>query len=754
MQLTASKTLRLISVVIFSSMLFACSGDDGSPGPAGPTGPAGPPGPPGPPGSSGAVPVDSAARINIEVTDVAIPAGGGAPTVQLKLTNDLNQGLEGLPAGDIRFMLSQLSPATAGSGASSEWQSYVTRASNGVPDAQATTETGTAGTFVDNGDGTYQYTFANDLTAYPAPPVFDENKSHRIGIEIRGQAPISTNGLYDFVPSAGGPMAGMFTREIVDNDTCNACHDRLEFHGGPRTDVGYCVTCHNPYSTDEDSGFSVDMKYLIHNIHAGRDGFFIVGFRGTVHDYSDVVFPQDLRNCQTCHEESDPNTPDASNWRLVANRGSCGTCHYDDGNAGTGNDFAIEDGVHPGGFNFSDDTQCLDCHGPNATVTNPDGKLVRIEDIHRIEIQQISQQFQYNIVAVANMAVGQMPTVDISVTDPTDNDAPYDLLNDPEWTTCAGGASRLAVGIAWNTDDYTNTGSGSNPAQPISMNPLACFGNPPAQDLGGGVFRVTSGTAIPASATGTAAVTIDGHPAVTVDGNVERIPVLNVVGYYGIDGGNADARRAVVDIAKCDDCHKQLSLHGNNRTDNPQVCVTCHNPNATDARQRGVAGTDCANDLGNDDTSVDMKYMIHALHASGATGVPYEVCGFRNSSHVYDFTYPGHLNNCEGCHIVGDDTFYPTEAGQTLGTTVDVGADPAVPTDDTVISPNSAVCSTCHVSDLARQHMEQNGGDFNATKAADSSLVSSGVETCALCHGPGRVSDVKAVHDVEGFQFN
>jgi cytochrome c553 len=71
-----------------------------------------------------------------------------------------------------------------------------------------------------------------------------------------------------------------------------------------------------------------------------------------------------------------------------------------------------------------------------------------------------------------------------------------------------------------------------------------------------------------------------------------------------------------------------------------------------------------------------------------------------------------------------------------------------------VISPNAAVCSACHASDLAKQHMIQNGGDFVATKAADSTLISSGVETCALCHGPGRIGDVKEVHGVGSFRFN
>ena len=50
--------------------------------------------------------------------------------------------------------------------------------------------------------------------------------------------------------------------------------------------------------------------------------------------------------------------------------------------------------------------------------------------------------------------------------------------------------------------------------------------------------------------------------------------------------------------------------------------------------------------------------------------------------------------------------------------------------------------------------MQQNGGDFNATKAADGSLVSAQTETCNVCHGPGRTADVKVMHNVDAFEFN
>ena len=749
-------TLALFGALLLIGFFVAgCSGgSDGAPGATGPTGNTGPPGPTGPPGTSGGgIPVSSAEKINVAINSVSVPAGGGAPTASVLLTNDLGQGLSGLPAANIRFVIAQLTPGS--NGGSSEWQSYVTRSSNGIPNAQATTETATAGTYVDNDDGTYDYTFANALTAYPGGPVFDATKTHRVGIEIRtnsgGFLPENIpadNAPFDFLPTGGAPI---FERLIVDSDTCNACHDNLEMHGAARFDVEYCVQCHNPSSLDGDSGNTVDMKRLIHNIHSARADYQIVGYGGNVHDWSDVVWPQDVRNCETCHEEGDVNTPQASNWRLVPNRAACGTCHYDDGTPGNGeHEFAIEDGTHPGGFQFTDDTQCIDCHGPDGTVENSEGRLVQVPVAHEIREKTAGEAFSLNILDVINTGQGEVPEITFSVTDPTNGDAAYNIHTDAPFTTCAGGASRLSVNVAWSTTDYANIGSGRLPAIPISMNPLLACGGASTDNMDG-TFTVTSSLAIPATAIGSLSVAIEGHPAVDVynDGSVERIAVANAVFYAPITDANADARRAVVDIDKCDDCHNQLSLHGNNRTDKPEVCVTCHNPMMTDVNQR--AGEPCASTLGADDAPIDFKHMIHGIHASGEIGKAYDVCGFRSSVHSFDFTYPGRLNNCEGCHLAG--TYFPVDTTQVFGTTFDAN-DPATLLDDRVVSPNTSVCSACHIETLDVEHMQQNGGDFNAGKAADGSMISSQIETCDICHGPGRVADVKEMHEVETFEFN
>jgi OmcA/MtrC family decaheme c-type cytochrome len=761
MRRSFERNLRIVLVLLTGAFLFACDGSTGPAGPVGPTGDQGPPGTPGPSGPPGpstgnALPWDSADKINVEIQSVAIPAGGGAPQVTLRLSDDLGFGLKGLPASTVGFVLSQLSPAPA-TGGSSEWQAYMTNGRTNPPDVQASYESATAGTFTDNGDGTYSYTFANDLGDYPAGPTFDETKTHRLGLEIRTNRVIdenipANNAPYDFVPAGGSPS---FTRLIVNNAACNACHDNLEFHGEARFDVEYCVTCHNPYSIDPDTadkewGGTVDMKRMIHKIHYGVNleyGYAVVGYGGSLHDYSDVHFPQDVRNCKTCHQDSDPTVPQAGNWKSVQNRETCGSCHDWIDWDGSKND---PDLLHLGNVWLNDEA-CAGCHGETANAV---GEEYRVANAHRQLDREASDLFQYNIHSVADTGIGDFPVVEFSVTNPETGEAD-DILNDSEWTTCAGGASRLQVSFAWDTADYHNNGTQAGPGQPAGVSALACFGEQGAALVPGSDnwFTVTSPVAIPANAGGSLAVTIDGHPAVVIDDTTVRVAVTNVVEYAAITDLSAQARRGVVAVEKCNDCHNQLSMHGNNRTNNVQVCVACHAPNATDANRR--LG-DCVDALGSDDNSIDMKYMIHALHAADFTKQPYGACGYNpdpdnGTPHEFDFVYPGKLNNCEGCHV--EDGYYPVDPASVLATTIDAN-DVADPADDLAISPNSAVCSSCHVSDLAKNHMMQNGGDFEAGKNADSTMVTSGAETCQLCHGPGASADVKEMHGVGGFQYN
>jgi len=349
------------------------------------------------------------------------------------------------------------------------------------------------------------------------------------------------------------------------------------------------------------------------------------------------------------------------------------------------------------------------------------------------------------------------------VTDPTNNDAPYDIK-------AAGGPfqignASLRVDVAFSTrPDFTNTGSGSAtattgaPAQPISID-VKANGVPDPEFPG--AFKATATVAIPAAATGSGSAILEGRPNVRIDTNRDgvletvAVPVVASGKAFAITDATPVAYRQVVDIAKCNDCHKQLSLHGENRSGNAELCATCHNPNATDINRR-VAGSNCEIVTGTlDDQSIDFKFMVHAIHAGAIAN--YTVCGFGNTG--YDFsqvTYPGKLNNCEGCHL--PDTYYPPDAATALATTIDAAPaanpDRSTPLGDTAVSPATTVCSTCHTSVAARNHMLTSGGSVNAIKDADSRISGAPVEDCGTCHGPGRSADVKTVHGIGQFNFN
>jgi len=596
---------------------------------------------------------------------------------------------------------------------------------------------------------TYTRVLRIGTTYYDGAPAYDETKIHRLGVEIRtnrgGFLPDNipaNNAPFDFLPTGGTPNPDD-NRLIVDNNTCNACHDNLEFHGEARFDIEYCVQCHNPSSIDGDTvgepwGGTVDMKEMIHKIHYGENltnGYFVFGFGGRIHDYSDVTFTQDVRNCTTCHEEDDTNTPQASNWREVANRSACGSCH---------DDIEWENAGH-GGVSFFDDTLCLECHGPNSTVN---GGAVQIAEAHRLILQERAEEFEYQIISMQNTGPGQTPEATIRVENPKDGTA-YDI-NDPNGPFQTGGA-RLRMDIAWTAEEIGNLDPNDTLARPptsgVPFGPINVDFTSGAVNDGSNNFTKSASDAVPTGIEGSGLAALEGRAAVDVDGTIEEVPVAAALFPFPITDAEAAERRSVVDIEKCNDCHQNLALHGDNRSGNTEVCSTCHNANSTDINRR-VAGSECVNELGTDDESIDLKYMIHGIHA-GNIGV----CGYRNSAHPYfDVVYPGRLNNCEGCHK--EDTYYPVDPAVVLATTVDAGTDRSILTDDVAISPNTAVCSTCHTSDIAAQHMIQNGGDFAASKTNDGTLVSSGTETCALCHGPGRSSDVKEVHGVGEFQFN
>jgi OmcA/MtrC family decaheme c-type cytochrome len=387
--------------------------------------------------------------------------------------------------------------------------------------------------------------------------------------------------------------------------------------------------------------------------------------------------------------------------------------------------------------------------------------------------------FQFNVVSIQNasgakvVAPGEFPIITFSVTNPQTG-AFYDLRSDPAWTQTAGAAaSRLFLQVGWNTRDFTNTESGSNTqpggrgaALPIPVNALAASVIP----NGDGTYHVMSPLPVPAIVTGTGAVGMEGHPAGqdATGAWTVRVPVKSAYKYFRITDAAVVPRRQIVDVNKCMACHRsdgtgvapRLTLHGNNRTEEPQVCVECHNPNNTDIVFR--LATDPKVAIGSwlyPEQSLDFKRLVHGIHASSAgfRRTPLVVIGFNHS--VFDAStltpYPGRLRNCITCHIDNGvkGTFELPLAAGVIGPTFDtksIKADGTVsidtdPNNDVKISPTAAVCSSCHDDRETLGHMVSRGGASFSTNLA---ALSSGAvrERCVNCHGAGREESVRRAH--------
>ena len=70
--------------------------------------------------------------------------------------------------------------------------------------------------------------------------------------------------------------------------------------------------------------------------------------------------------------------------------------------------------------------------------------------------------------------------------------------------------------------------------------------------------------------------------------------------------------------------------------------------------------------------------------------------------------------------------------------------------DDWKFSPIASACSACHDGTLPAQHMLNNGAILGG--AGSEQVVQEGnIESCPVCHGPGKLADVELVHD-EAFE--
>jgi len=548
--------------------------------------------------------------------------------------------------------------------------------------------------------GEYLYTFGNKV-----PAGFDATATHRVG--IYGSRNLTEFDLgtffddatFDFVPAGGKPAP----RDIVRTAACNACHDSLSHHGGSRRSVELCVMCHTPQSTDVNSGNTADFKVMIHKIHTGSSlpsvvagGTYQMGNPASPDDWSTVVYPADVRRCETCHDQKSGATQ-ADAYIKNPSRAACGACH-DDVNFATGAN-------HAGGPQASDNL-CTTCHIPQGELEFD----ASIKGGHTIPVDSASKPgIVINLLKVVNGGAGQKPTVTFTVRDFSGAGIPMSVM--------ATSPNRISLNMAGPTSDYgyTNFGSDVTTHGYVTENPVST-----AQCSPDGTCSYTFTHAVPAKATGTYAIGVEARrgltilPGTTVQQSV-NYGAPNKVIYFSVDATPVQKRRQVVDISKCNGCHVELMHHGNTRNDT-EYCVLCHNPSNTDTANPAQA--------------VNFSLMVHKIHYgdnSLAFGQKYIVSGTDFSkirfSPMNNTGTPGDTAKCYMCHVNGSESNFPI--GLNMVTTPQGYMNPTPPT--------TAACTACHLK-------------LSTTAHAATQTQGSNGETCDVCHGANADFSVDSVH--------
>ena len=722
-----------------------------------------------------------------------------------------------LALANVSFAIAKLVPGTNGD--PDKWVNYVYRKETattgvgpgGVPvlasamqattDGKQTDAALAAAQLVFNPDGYYTYTFKTDIKdpTKTNGVAFEPDRTHRVAIQLSyknaaGQT-VLVNPYFDFTVGADNKSAPVTdpsrTRKMTDVSSCNGCHEKLALHGGGRVDTQFCVMCHNPGTTDANSGNVLTLATMAHKIHAGKllkakldagqggEDYTIWGYQDSKHDYAEVGFPQDLRNCTVCHSGANKATPQGDNWKTKPSREACLTCHANkDGSRWFSVHKVLNSNQDPNAVStLLPNSACASCHQA--------GNAVSSERVHWNQNEENAAKYKMNIESAVYDAAARVVNVRYFLSDPTSGNAAYNLVT----SECTGSGATLACA---NTTKFGNLrlylAYQNMVGQPAGVTEFSAYNN---GGSGANVFaykgtndgsnHYTAQIPVPADvpgvsvAAGSARVVTIGQikePQLQVKSTVDPRPEVSprtlvnvVVQNTFVDialTGPLLPRRAVVATEKCNVCHGALgTTSGSNTLANAfhggarnivEACVVCHDPNK-------VSSTVMTNGLALNE-SYQFKRMIHGIHGNSKRTYPFThgntVVGSFNKdgtsmtggaplasnveNYAAEVAYPAVGLNCNACHV---DNSYKVDRG-TLGAVVSKPAGVTDPMQWLVISPKAASCTACHDSPKAMAHVTSFGSATFGNRTQAESLQTQ--EICADCHASGGFKGVDLVH--------
>ncbi|WP_245603138.1 OmcA/MtrC family decaheme c-type cytochrome [Shewanella fidelis] len=604
------------------------------------------------------------------------------------------------------------------------------------------------------GHGEYRYTFSKALSDYEQieglDTTFNAELTHRITLELKPTNVVSNatliNTHYDFIPALDRAAEADETRNLVDlQESCIRCHNddyehawapKLSLHGGKRIEIENCVVCHTSYSGDPETGATIDFGSMLHQIHKGD--YFMIGYGGKAHDYSNATFPADSKSCQSCHIEGETAPAQADNFHFHRQE-ACLSCHEK---------FAAPewDGTARGLFHSEQFPQYIegDCAACHADASNPMG-AAKFHLNKELTLTSAKEAYKFSVANGVYDADLQTLTFNVSFSG-QGGLAPHEdeAINALNVQIVENQHNDFADVWKMSRGDLTATHKMINLADQAAIEAgeisveASADGYQYTVQLTGIEFEtgaLMSHLNICASRDTQATVACsEEHILATVTTNPAAFATIGEVASLRFNSASESACQACHDDAidlsfhqrtSCGSCHmpdskeQPLSL-----TDGS--CVSCHKGQALHA----VADGAFKGSRVGLENSLDYKVMIHTLHANKRTKV--------NSNRNETITFTKHYGDCASCHEKSQLALENTANLPAVLNQGENGSD-----DIREYSPIAAACGSCHTKASYPAHVESNGGVFGAPLGSYS-----GSESCATCHAEGKSFGVDKVHPV------
>lgn len=576
---------------------------------------------------------------------------------------------------------------------------------------------------VDNGDGSYSYTYQVDIAQVTEPLAITYNGDYTQRATLELELPqVVANAHYDWQPSSG-MTDGIQTRDVVSIESCYTCHqpDSLALHGGRRIDLENCASCHTPTSGDPESGNSVDWTYMIHAIHKGEDRktyapedpnaddegkipapYKVVGYGGSTHDYGKVMYPQKpAADCAACHVEGEGAPADAALFKADKSNEACIACHT----------------TVPKAYHKADNRNCISCHVA-------EGYARSAEEAHGDATKSYKASLGYSAKFTNVKAENGALTFDVQILDDKGQPVAKEYIANPSAYT------KSSIYFSWDIDkDYPAYAEGSKysnrgyallddkvstynaDTKTFSINSTA--NGTVLPELDGKSVELYAGVATCFREGGYGRPVVEPVPCDTTDDYGNSVTSYAYIQdeplRFTWNGNNtteaATARRSIIDAGKCQGCHNQEIVH----YDNGVNCQACHTPD------KGLS-------YGAVKEPTSFAYKAH--HADG---------------HYLKYAGAGTgtviKTDCATCHA---------DNGIQLGRATDRAwryAD--AEGKDLWVSSDAGSCLSCHqkyLSDAGKAHIESFGGYMGPVEA--DAKAASAVESCSTCHNPTQINQL------------